>query len=255
MRRSRPLAASLIGLGLGVAGCDTVSTTSTLRPGPQSAVPVLPHDAAVVVIGLSLAVLAFIVASIFWRGIAHDRLAGRLGRASHPAVIDERPVSLVPGPRIALVAGLRRPRTFVSDDVVRSLSHAELAAVLAHEWHHELHRAPLALVVLSGVGSALGWLPPVGRCVDRLRAQIEIDADGHALTHGSSRQAIALAIVKLNSPPGSRGLAGFGSAVDVRLQALLDDQGQPPARTVRDDIALAIGLAAVGVVICSALSL
>jgi hypothetical protein len=254
MRRSRPLAASLIGLGLGVAGCDTVSTTSTSRLGPQSAMPVLPHDAAVVIIGLSLAVLAFIVASILLRGIAHDRLAGQLGRASHPAVIDERPVGLVLGPRIALVAGLRRPRTFVSDDVVRSLSHAELAAVLAHEWHHELHRAPLALVVLSGVSSGLGWLPPVARWIDRRSAQIEIDADAHALAHGSSRQAIALAIVKLNCPPGSLGLAGFGSAVDVRLQALLE-HGQPPARTFRDDIALAIGLAAVGVVICSALSL
>jgi hypothetical protein len=254
MRRSRPLAASLIGLGLGVAGCDTVSTTSFLRPGPGPAVPQLPHDAAVVILGLSLAVLAFIVASIFWRGIAHDRLAGRLGRASHPAVIHDRPVSLVPGPRIAVVAGLRRPRTFVSDDVVRSLSHAELAAVLAHESHHELHRSPLALVVLSGVGSGMGWLPPVARWVDRLRAQIEVDADAHALAHGSSRQAIALAILKLSSPPSSLGLAGFGSAVDIRLQALVDER-QPHARTVRDDIVLAIGVATVGVVICSALSL
>ena len=131
MRRSRPLVASLIGLGFGVAGCDTVTTASIAGTEPRSPMPVLPHDVAVLIFGLSLATLALIVASIIRRAIAHDRLADRLRRASRPAVIEGRQVALVPGQRVALVAGLRRPRTFISSDVVDLLSDVELAAVVA----------------------------------------------------------------------------------------------------------------------------
>jgi Zn-dependent protease with chaperone function len=253
MRRSRRLVASLIGLGLGVAGCDTVSTASAVEPASRSPMPVLPHDAAIFIFGLSLATLALIVASIARHAIAHDRLAGRLGRAARPAVIEGRPVGLVPGQRVALVAGLRRPRTFLSSDVVDSLSLAELAAVVAHERHHQLRRAPVTLVALHGATAVLGWARPVARWAERVRAQIEIDADAHALAHGSSRRAIAQAIVKLSDPPISTGIAGFGSAVDIRLRALLHEEA-PLAPTWRDDVALVVGLASVVVVICSALS-
>lgn len=94
---------------------------------------------------------------------------------------------------------------------------------------------------------------PIARWAERVRAQIEIDADAHALAHGSSRQAIAQAIVKLNSRLMSSGLAAFGTAVDLRLRALVCREA-PPARTCRNDIRTALGVAAAVVVVCSALS-
>jgi len=78
-----------------------------------------------------------------------------------------------------------------------------------------LSRAPVALVALLGVAAVLGWVRPIGRWADRIRAQIEIAADAYALAHGSSRPAIALAIVKLSSPPSSPGIASFESAVET----------------------------------------
>ena len=253
MRHWRPLVASLVGLGLGVAGCDTVSTASIAGPGPRSATPVLPHDAALLILGLSLATLVVVVASIVWRAIAHARLAARLRRAAGPTVIEGRPIGLVPGQRVALVAGLRRPRTFLSSDVVEALGDCELAAVVAHEWHHELRHAPVKLVAVQGVASVLGWLWPFASWAERVRAQIEIDADAHALAAGSSRQAIALAIIKLSGPPPSTGLAGFGSAVDLRLRALAREEA-PAERTWSGDLTLMAGLAGAVVVVCSALS-
>src|SRR5438093_10603605 len=95
-----------------------------------------------------------------------------------------------------------------------------------HEQHHELSRAPVALVALLGVAAVLGWVRPIGRWADRIRAQIEIAADAYALAHGSSRPAIALAIVKLSSPRSSPGVASFECAVvtwyldPVRVEAL-----------------------------------
>lgn len=253
MRRSRPIVASLIGLGLGVAGCDTVSTSSFAGPASRSPMPVLPHDAAVLIIGLSLATLGLIVASIARRAISHHRLARQLGRVARPTAINGRPVALVPGPRVALVAGLRRPTTFISSDIVDLLSDAELAAVVAHERHHELRRAPVTLVALQGVAAVFGWVRPISRWAERARAQIEIDADAHAVANGASRQVIALAIVKLSSPPTSPGIAGFGSAVDLRIRALVREEA-PPERIWRDDITLMLGLAAAVAVVCSALS-
>lgn len=49
------------------------------------------------------------------------------------------------------------------------------------------------------------------------------------------------------------GLAGVGSAVDIRLRAFVREE-TPPTRTWRDDITLVLGLAAAVVVVCSALS-
>ena len=123
-----------------------------------------------------------------------------------------------------------------------------------HEQHHELSRAPVALVALLGVAAVLGWVRPIGRWADRIRAQIEIAADAYALAHGLSRPAIALAIVKLSSPPSSPGIASFESAVEIRLRALVRQEA-PPAHTRRDDVGLILAFASLVVVACSALTI
>lgn len=252
MRPSRPVVASLVGLGLGVAGCDTVSTSSITGGEPNSTVSLLPHDVALLVLAASLATFGVIVASIAFRAMGHQCLVARLHGVARPTVIDGRPVAIVPGSRVALVAGIRRPRTFLSTDVLEALTDAELAAVVVHERHHELRRAPAALIVLQGIAAVLGWIPPIARLLERRRARIEIDADAHALSRGSTRQAIAGAIVKLGGPPMVPVSARFGDAADLRMRALVD-RDTPPTRTWRDDLTIIASLAGVVVVVCSAL--
>jgi hypothetical protein len=253
MRRIRPAAASLIGLGLGVAGCDTVSTSSISGGGPHPSTPLLPHDVALVVLVLSLATLSLLATSIARRAVGHHRLAGRLRGVARSTIVDGRPVGLVPGRRIALVAGIRRPATFLSEDVVADLTDAELAAVVLHEQHHELRRAPAALIALQGVAGILGWVRPIAHWSERARACMEIAADAHAMSSGSSRHAIAGAIVKLADPPSSATVAGFGSAADLRLRALLAREPLP-SRPWSEDVVIVVGLAAAVVVVCSALT-
>lgn len=253
MRRIRPAAASLIGLGLGVAGCDTVSTSSIRGGGLHPSTPLLPHDVALVVLVLSLVTLSLLATSIARRTVGHHRLAGRLRSVARPTIVDGRPVGLVPGQRIALVAGIRRPGTFLSEDVVVDLTGAELAAVVLHERHHELRRAPIALIALQGIAAILGWVRPIAHWTERARARMEIAADAHAMSSGSSRHAIAGAIVKLADPPLSPTVAGFVSAADLRLRALLAHEPLP-SRPWSEDVVIVVGLAAAVVVVCSALT-
>lgn len=176
---------------------------------------------AMVVVGALLAV-AFLLAigREAWR---HERLAAKITGLSIPATLDGRSVGLVPGLGAALVAGLHRPRIFCADDLPERLDAEELRAVILHEHHHQLDRAPARLVLIGALGPVMSRLE-IGRAwMERERARLEIAADVYALRAGASRQALASALVKLASDPQMSIAPGFGSAADLRVRALLGD--------------------------------
>jgi hypothetical protein len=251
MRPSRRVLASIISSGLALAGCDTVSSKA-VSAGRAEPIGSSLHDLALVVVLLGLATLATILVSIARQAVVHRRLSDRLHAVARPALIGGRAIGLVPGPGIALVAGLRRPTTYVSDDVIAALTDAEISAVVAHERHHELRRAPARLIILAGIGGALAHVPPVSAWVERTRARIETDADAHAIAAGSTRRAIARAILKLGDPSGATAASAFVSATDVRLRVLLGEESPKPTGWA-EDAGLA-ALAAAVVVLCFVLT-
>jgi Zn-dependent protease with chaperone function len=99
----------------------------------------------------------------------------------------------------------------------------ELRAVLLHERYHQLDRAPAKLVILEALAPALRAFRGGRAWLAHSIAAFEIAADRHALRQGSSRGALARALVKLAAPQPGTGTIGFASALDLRLQALLDD--------------------------------
>src|SRR5207249_2159155 len=138
---------------------------------------------------------------------------------ARPVVVSGRPVRIVPDSGLLLVAGIRRPRTYCSLDVLGQLSPAESRAVLLHERHHEQVRAPARLVALAGLESFLRW-SGVGRLwLHRQRARIEIEADRYALHEGALRSELASALIKLQQIPRADARAAFGSATELRLRA------------------------------------
>jgi beta-lactamase regulating signal transducer with metallopeptidase domain len=248
MKPSRRVLASIMSIGFALAGCDTISAKAVSPEPVGSAL----HDIALVVVLLGLATLATILVSIARQAVAQRRLSGRLRAVGRPAVIGGRSIALVPGPGIALVAGLQRPTTYISDDVVAALTELEVAAVVAHERHHELSRAPARLIILDGIAGALAHVPLVPGFVERARARIETDADAYALNAGSNRQAIARAILKLGGSTGATAASAFVSATDVRLRVLLGAES-PRSTGWAEDAGLAVALAAAVVVLCFAL--
>jgi hypothetical protein len=125
-----------------------------------------------------------------WRGVAaHRRLAAELPVVDR-RIIGGRAVHIVPvAPPRAFCSGLLRPRVYVSEGALATLSAPELAAVVAHEGHHADRRDPLRLLIARAIGDAysLRALPR------REQALAELAADAAAVRRsGTAPLASAL---------------------------------------------------------------
>ena len=176
------------------------------------------------------AVLAVLIGRIAWQAYRHYRLVSHLRSIARAASIDGIAIQELPGVDAAFVAGLHRPQIFWSSQLKIRLEPEELRAVLLHEQYHQLDRAPAKLIVLEAIAPAVmafasgaGWLA-------RRLASLEIAADRHAREHGSTRGALASALLKMAPmKSGSIGI-GFAAATELRLLALFDEQAAPSAR-------------------------
>jgi Zn-dependent protease with chaperone function len=219
------------------------------------AAPLVGHPTSWLVptaIALTVAA-AMLSGAVAWSAYRHHRLSRRLSSMAHPAVVGKVEVRELPGVAGAFVAGLRRPQIFCSPRLRAELEPDELRAVLLHERHHQLDRAPAKLVVLQAVTPFVRAIR-IGRAwLARRVAALEIAADRHAIAYGSSRAALARALLKLAPlQPGNPGIA-FSSAVELRLRALLDgerpDGGRPAWSTWLVAPAAAVAICALAVLI------
>lgn len=189
--------------------------------------PAHPTEPPTPALALAAGLVAVLLARLAWRAGRHEQLHGHLGSLAHPAVLDGVAVRLLAGTRGAFVAGLRRPEIFCAPDLARQLAPDELRAVLYHERYHQQDRAPLRLVALEAIRPFISRFKPGRAWAVRRLAALEIAADRHALQSGSSRSALARALLKL-PPQGVTPGVGFASAADLRLAALLDETIEQP---------------------------
>lgn len=181
---------------------------------------------------LALVVLAAaFTGAVGFEGARHSRLARALGSLARPASVMGQKVGLVSGVSGALVAGMARPAIYCSPGLFAQLKDEELEAVLLHERHHQRTWAPLRLVVLAAAGCFIGWSAAGRRWLDRQRAAIEIAADADVLSAGLPRAVLASAIVKLYDAQSGVAAAGFATAADLRLRALLGQEAVAEGRS------------------------
>lgn len=185
----------------------------------------------------AIAVSGWYLVVIARHGLRHHRLARRLRHESTPEIeagIAVRRIDAAVGP---FVAGLREPSIFCPVDLADRLEPTELRAVLLHEEHHRRTLAPLRLLPYDALATAI----PVGFIRDwasRARAAVEIEADRDALRAGASRSALAAALLRL-AESGPVGAAGFATAAEIRVRALLGED--PLAARSAGSSAFAIG--------------
>ena len=174
--------------------------------------------------------VAGLLASVAWRAYGHHQLSLRLGAAARPASVAQVEVREVAGLEGAFVAGLFRPQIYCSPQLGAKLRPDEVRAVILHERYHQLDRAPVRMVALQAIAPALRPFQAGRIWLARSTASLEIAADQHALRQGSSRRALAGALLKL--APVEAGGIGFTSAAELRLQALVGGTSQvagPPS--------------------------
>ncbi|MBI2778099.1 MAG: hypothetical protein HYX57_12690 [Chloroflexi bacterium] len=181
------------------------------------------HSAETLALALTTAagLLTVILARLTWRMALHARLHARLRRLARESFVLGVAVRELPATRGVFVAGLHRPDIFCGPHLQTLLGPEELSAVLHHERYHQQDRAPAKLLALDAIRPLIGWFGPGRAWLGRRLAALEIAADRHAIQSGSSRSALAGALLKLAPAPDGVGI-GFASAGDLRLAALLD---------------------------------
>src|SRR5215510_7592213 len=129
-------------------------------------------------LGLSFALLRAIRSWIATRRLAKEWL--------HAAVTARLPFINIPTYRIAhnfpiiAVVGTLRPRLFIAEQVLASLTEDELAAAIAHEGGHLAARDNFKRALLRGCRDLL-TIVPSGRSLDRAWSEsVECAADEHA---------------------------------------------------------------------------
>lgn len=197
--------------------------------------------AIVVATALALPALAWFGCQAY----QHQKVGVALRRHSEPSMLADTPVRLLPADRSAFVSGLWRPHIYCSRHLDVTLTDDELRAVLLHERAHQRSRDPLRLLLVGSV-TPLARLHRRGRVwLERVAAMREVAADRYALEHGASRRALASALLKLEPVP-SGPLAGFATAAELRVRALLADDPAVVFRPARIRWVLMGGAAAAG---------
>jgi hypothetical protein len=187
-------------------GSPTPRTAGLTILGQHFSRPYLNLAAALT---LTLAVLGLVVVALgMGAAVAELRASRRFRRAigaRNPdlhgdfLVFDEPTVQ-------AFCAGLVRPQIYVSAGAMRTLSDAELDAVLAHERHHRRSRDPLRIASGRVLARALFPVPVVGQLHRRCCAIAELAADEAAIAanrDGGRALASAMLVFAAGAHPGT----------------------------------------------------
>jgi Zn-dependent protease with chaperone function len=163
--------------------------------------------------------------------LRHGRLVRALRQVSEPAELAGTAVRLGELGDAAFVAGIRHPAIYCDQRLVERLTPRQLDAVLLHEQAHQHASDPARLALLGLLAPVVRRLPSGRLWLVSVVARREIEADRYALDHGASRADLAAALLVI--PSMTRPLvAGFPTAVDLRLQVLLGDREAVPTPCV-----------------------
>jgi Zn-dependent protease with chaperone function len=181
-------------------------------------------------------VLAGLVLASIWRvGRALSLVRGMLKASGTPLRGDEEALdshgfravtSEVPA---AFVAGLLKPRIYLTSAAVRLLSREELRIVVTHEREHISRRDPIKLALLRLTSHLF---PGFRRIEERWRMAAELECDWACLEQGSHPTQISGTILKLarsvqsySSPPVLAYAPGSELVLRERVERLLSGIG------------------------------
>ena len=184
------------------------------------------------------ALLVAVVAARAWRALTATRAIARAWRAagvrrSLPGWSGRAWVVETAFPVVAVV-GVRRPDLYVSADVLRACSAAELAAIAAHEHAHVAARDNLTRVLFAlapAAGAAAARLEQAWAATAEEAADVCARASGDGLTLARALTTVArLALGGVVAPPLAMSAFIGGDSLEARVTRLLEP-ARPAGRT------------------------
>lgn len=156
---------------------------------------------------------------------------------------------------LAFIAGLRRPRIYLSSATIDMLGPAERAAVAAHEAHHRDRHDPLRAAAARVAVRGLFFVPGLAKLASRHAEAVELAAD-EAAAAVAGIQAVARALLVVSTldhggagtDAGAIGLPSSGVAVAPERVDRLAGRSLPgvPAGVVVLGIVSTIGISVLG---------
>lgn len=196
----------------------------------------LPGLLLIVLASVGIARSSWSLAKSGWHSVAVARyirrhqIATPAWLAAHWGQAPGRLVTLDAPAPYGLTFGALRPRVLVTTGLLRALSDAEVAAVLAHEQEHLRSRDPLKNVLARAILARHFYLPAITSLRDRFSSGSELSADRAAIAvHGAA--PLAGALLKVTEGP-AWALASPSAAMNTRalLEARVSqlETGTPP---------------------------
>ncbi|OOP57885.1 MAG: hypothetical protein AYP45_00760 [Candidatus Brocadia carolinensis] len=137
--------------------------------------------------------------------------------------------------RHAFTSGLWKPKIYLSTGVCSHLTVKEIQAVILHEAHHVIKKAPLMLFVLR-ILCTLNFFLPINRSLlNQYSTVCEKDADDAAITNSQEPLELASALLKLSksySPDILYPMVSFSGGqrlIEDRVMRLLEPHAAPPS--------------------------
>lgn len=199
------------------------------------------HQTAILLID---AIIAYTFSRLLWRFIKQIMLTRKwnayFASAGHPEwtrLLSERyrywniPIRVVRDPSwIAMAMGWFRPRIVVSTQVLEWLPEEEIEAVLLHELHHCRNRDPLKLFLAGAFQESMPFIPVFKGLLRHYKIWSELQADRYSISQLGSSYELGQVLLKLSNrtlfKPGMAGTAFAGTAVDYRIQQIIDPSGK-----------------------------
>lgn len=105
--------------------------------------------------------------------------------------------------QFAFCLGIRRPKIYISTNLVNALTIQELEAVLRHERYHLNNRDTLTMLIASIGESLLPFFPLFSDFLKNFRIEREIQADAQAIQGLGSEKPLISVIKKLLTSPSA----------------------------------------------------
>lgn len=153
----------------------------------------------------------------------------------------------------AFCAGYLRPRVYVSTAALERLDDAELAAVIAHERHHQARRDPLRILIVQVLADALFFVPILRGLRRRYAAFAEIAADEAAVQTAGGAGALASALLAFGQTGSAAVVVGIAPQ---RVDSLFGEtpRWELPVSLVVGGLVTLLGLGAFAVATAAATS-